>query len=459
MKSINTLPAVLLIVLGSGPACAQDHTIVEVKRRTTHKTWKRYETVTLRHIRGFTPREIPLSRFGGRADMKTKATGFFRTEKIDGRWWIVDPEGHPWYSAGCCAVRPNPTPQGRRALEKMFGTEAKWAQAVTDQLRDNGFNNLGCWSHWEKLRETTPRLPYTTQSNFMSRYGKKRGGTYQKPGHTGYPNDCIFVFDPEFATFCEANAKEMLAPVRDDPFCLGHFSDNEMPFRDNALDRYMELKPDDPGRRAAEKWIAGNGVKKSGKGYAPKDREAFLGHLADTYFGIVSRAIRKADPNHLYLGSRFHGGDLRRRTVVQGAGPYVDIVSFNWYGAWTPDSERMDNWIAWSGKPFIITEWYAKGMDSGMTNISGAGFTVKTQTDRGRFYQNFTLALLKHPGCVGWHWFKYMDNDPTNLKTDPSNRDSNKGFVNYLYEPWTDLLTAMKQINTQVYALRDHLCR
>jgi hypothetical protein len=31
--------------------------------------------------------------------------------------------------------------------------------------------------------------------------------------------------------------------------------------------------------------------------------------------------------------------------------------------------------------------------------------------------------------------------------------------VNYLYEPWTDLLAAMKQVNTQVYALRDHLCR
>jgi hypothetical protein len=221
----------------------------------------------------------------------------------------------------------------------------------------------------------------------------------------------------------------------------------------------MKLGAGDPGRKAAEKWIAGHKVKRSGKGYSSKDREAFLKNLSDTYFGIVARAIRKADPNHLYLGARFHGGDLRRRGVVEGSGPHVDIVSFNWYGTWTPDRKRMDNWLQWSGKPFIITEWYAKGMDSGMSNISGAGFTVKTQADRGRFYQNFTLALLKHPGCVGWHWFKYMDNDPTNKKTDPSNRDSNKGFVSYLYDPWTDLLEAMKQVNSQVHALRDHLCR
>jgi hypothetical protein len=46
-----------------------------------------------------------------------------------------------------------------------------------------------------------------------------------------------------------------------------------------------------------------------------------------------------------------------------------------------------------------------------LANITGAGWTVRTQKDRGRFYQNYTLGLLKQPGCVGWHWFKYMDND------------------------------------------------
>ena len=88
-----------------------------------------------------------------------------------------------------------------------------------------------------------------------------------------------------------------------------------------------------------------------------------------------------------------------------------------------------------------------------MENETGAGWTVKTQADRGRFYQNFTLALLEHPRCVGWHWFKYMDNDPTSTTADPSNLNSNKGFLTNTYEPYPELLDRIRAINEQVPAL------
>ena len=39
------------------------------------------------------------------------------------------------------------------------------------------------------------------------------------------------------------------------------------------------------------------------------------------------------------------------------------------------------------------------------------------------------------------------------LTTDPSNRNSNKGIVNVEYEPYTDLVDAMKELNTQAYRL------
>ena len=58
---------------------------------------------------------------------------------------------------------------------------------------------------------------------------------------------------------------------------------------------------------------------------------------------------------------------------------------------------------------------------------------------------------------LGWHWFTYMDNDPQNLKTDPSNRDSNKGVVAWNFEPYTVLLDEMKQLNDCTYRLIRHL--
>ena len=81
---------------------------------------------------------------------------------------------------------------------------------------------------------------------------------------------------------------------------------------------------------------------------------------------------------------------------------------------------------------------------------------MATQQDRGRFYQTFTLGLLESKGCVGWHWFKYSDNDPQDTTVDPSNRDSNKGVVNVRYEPYQPLLDAMKQLNTAAYPLTEY---
>src|SRR4029079_10518676 len=40
------------------------------------------------------------SRYGGFAGPKRKATGFFRVEKLDGRWWFIDPEGARFWSTG-----------------------------------------------------------------------------------------------------------------------------------------------------------------------------------------------------------------------------------------------------------------------------------------------------------------------------------------------------------------------
>ena len=168
-------------------------------------------------------------------------------------------------------------------------------------------------------------------------------------------------------------------------------------------------------------------------------------------------AGRRHAPDH-HPGGR---GQLRgvRAEVFRAAGPYVDVVSINLYHVWTPDLGRSEMWERESGRPFLITDWYAKGMDSGLGNTTGAGWLVKTQRDRGRFYQNFALALLQSRGCVGWHWFKYIDNDPTAAKVDPSNVDSNKGIVSNRYVPYAPLLAAMKQLNQRAYSLAEYFNR
>ncbi|MFC7292748.1 agarase [Hirschia litorea] len=46
------------------------------------------------------------SKFGGYKDgPKLEATGYFRVEKVDGKWWMVDPEGYLFFSHGPANVR------------------------------------------------------------------------------------------------------------------------------------------------------------------------------------------------------------------------------------------------------------------------------------------------------------------------------------------------------------------
>ncbi|MBD1388783.1 beta-galactosidase [Neiella sp. HB171785] len=46
------------------------------------------------------------SKFSGwKAGPKLQATGYFRTEKVDGKWWLVDPEGYLYLATGVDIIR------------------------------------------------------------------------------------------------------------------------------------------------------------------------------------------------------------------------------------------------------------------------------------------------------------------------------------------------------------------
>lgn len=405
-----------------------------------------------------------LGSYGGDARSRLAATGFFRTQKRDdGSWTLVDPDGHPFFNLAIVGVRSinGQSAATAAALQRNFGDAARWGDAVVRQLRDNGFNGTGAWSQTDILRATSQRVPYTLIWNFMGDYGRSRGGVYQKAGHLGYPGEVVFVFDPGFETFCDTHAQK-LAATKDDPWLLGHFSDNELPWPADALKRYLALPATEPGHRAALAWLRDRrdaADLPAATETTPAEREAFLRHASDRYHRIVATAIRKHDPNHLVLGSRLHGYDLRSQILWESAGRFCDVVSVNVYGMWTPEKELTANWQRWSGRPFMATEWYAKGMDTGLTNVSGAGWVVPTQADRAKFYQHFALQMMEAPGCVGLHWFRYMDNDPADLSVDPSNRDSNKGVVNIEFTPYQPLLDGMKELNVRAYTLRERLLR
>jgi hypothetical protein len=421
--------------------------------------WKVYETATINNLIDFESlKNVATTQYGSDTSKKFQATGFFRTEKQGNRWWIIDPNGYRNIHIAINSLRPGKSEKNEIAFNTQFKNKENWISKTADSLKKYGFNGTGSWSEDAVTinynQNAKQPLFYAPNLNFMSSYGKIRGGTVQLAGNTGYPNQCIFVFDPEFETFCDEHAKQVTKFVKDKNL-FGYFSDNEMPLGSKNLEGYLTLENKlDPGYLAALNWLnlKGSSIEK----ITDKEREEFAGFVADKYYAIVSKALKKYDTNHLYLGSRLHGESKRTESIIKAAGKYCDVLSINYYGEWSPNPVLIDMWNVKANKPFIITEFYTKGMDAGLENKSGAGFTVRTQKDRGLAYQHFCMNLLISKNCVGWDYFKYQDNDPTEKNVDSSNSDSNKGLLNVNYEYYNSFLKLMKELNDNKYNLISH---
>ena len=452
--------AVACLLLLSERAASQDVMIntevrsrkVDGRGKVSYLDWKAYQTLLVKNISGYKSDVVKTNSYGGNLNIKGNATGFFHTEKIGDRWWCIDPEGYAYISTAVNSIVKGSSDHNRQAFSKTFGSDAQWMKQTSGLLQDHGFDEAGSWSDHQEIRRynRTAKNPltYTVMLNFMSSYGNKIGGTYRAPGHTGYPKNVIFVFDPGFETFCDSHAKQ-IATWKEDKNLLGYFSDNEMPYRTSYIDSCLAFSPTDHAHRAAVQWMKDKGLERSK--LSEKDRVDFLVFAAEKYFSIVSKAIKKYDPNHMYIGCRFHNKERNIQPFMEAAGRHMDIVSINYYREWTPNMVEMDNWSKWTGKPFLVTEFYVKAEDTGMGNFSGAGWIVRTQKDRGDFYQNWCIGLLKQRSCVGWHWFKYIDNDPEQKNAEPSNIDANKGIVDRLYKPYSGLLEKMRELNQERY--------
>lgn len=422
-------------------------------RRVVYSEWQPFRAMTVDRLPGFKAKSPPrLSKYGGDATRNWKATGFFRAHKERGRWWLVDPLGHPLVTMAVGSIRPAPSATSQQAFAQTFSSPQDWL-AKTRQVLDRGsFNGAGSWSDVSEIqrynRIAARPITYATMLNFLTSFRNKL--PKNKSGAPALPDPAL-VFDPAFAAFCAEHA-HLAAAYRADGNLLGHFSDNEIPFSATLLPQVLALKDSSqPAYAAARRWLRDQQADSAHLTADQKD--AFVGYVAGIYYKNVGLALKKADPNHLYLGTRLHAAAKYNRHLFAAAEPYLDVVSINFYGQWQPTRANTANWAAWTSKPFFITEFYTKAEESGLSNVAGAGWLVRTKADRGTHYQNFGLALLQAPNCVGWHWFRYQDNDPTDAGTDPPDMASNKGIVDTHYHPYAELLAAMKQLNQNAFGL------
>ncbi|MBR0056561.1 MAG: hypothetical protein IJP66_04465, partial [Kiritimatiellae bacterium] len=268
-----------------------------------------------------TTRETPFIPSGPDTGLFGAATGFFHMERIGGRDWPIDPTGRAVILAGAQHIKPQGvfsdaagySPYGRFVATNYPTVEA-WADETLARLGDWGFTMLGNACALGVLAHKT--LPHVRNLQMGQRvsWGDPEWHVREwgfKPC-SALPN----VFHPDFQAACEWRAREQCAPFKDDPWLVGWFIDNELAWwgtskRIRGTGLYglvAALPPEHSARRELERFLAERGL--SADQNVPREAKvAFLRHYARTYYEKTTAAIRKADPNHMILGSRYAGLD------------------------------------------------------------------------------------------------------------------------------------------------------
>jgi hypothetical protein len=410
------------------------------------KTWRDEE-------RALAPGDFGLCRYGGFAGTRAEATGFFRVEKRDGRWWFACPDGHLFLSLGADVIRPEMvTPaSGREAffrgrppqsvlparerdgdhgvsflswnLLRRFGAgwPSAWIDHTLRRMDAWGLNTVANWSDerlWEAKRKpyVIPLASWLTGVSYL-----------------GLPD----VYSDAFAKEADERAGRQCAARREDPWLLGYFPANEPPFPQKEL-QTVELilsGPKTATRAALEKWLAAAD--------SEDRRKEFVGDAFTRYVDITSAAVRRHDPNHLNLGMR--GGGQPTAAEIRAARAF-DVYSVNIYDYEVPVA-RVRQIAELTGKPILIGEFHFGTPGRG---LAASLVQVRDQAARGQAYRYYVENAFAMPELVGTHYFQWAD-QPSTGRFDGENY--NIGLVDVTDRPYRDLVDALRATHRRVRGL------
>jgi hypothetical protein len=429
------------------------------------------------------------STWGGLAARTFEPGRFFRTHHDGTRWWLLDPDGHPFWSAGLDSVAVD-TAAAYEGLESALawmpptdgpyaeiygqrhdrpptinflmanfirafgaGWRTQWNGIAMGELRRLGFNTVANWSDWKVA--SAARMPYVRPLEFAQR---KAPFVFR---------DLPDVFDPRFEDDA-ARFGEQLAETRDDPAFIGYFLMNEPTWGFAAQTPAAGMLFNVPrcaSRRAladslAKKYGTARGLSDSwgfettldavGEGEwlqpltpaAEADLADFSGAMAERFFRMLSDSCRRVDPNHLNLGIRYH--TVPPAWALAGMRSF-DVFSMNCYESKVKAAE-MEQAASLLKMPVLVGEWHFGALDAGLPG-SGIGH-VRTQADRGRAYRVYLEDAAAKPWCVGVHYFILYDQSALGRF---DGECYNIGFLDVCNRPYDALCAAARASHERMY--------
>jgi hypothetical protein len=398
------------------------------------------------------------SPYGGYLQKQVKGNGFFRIEKVDGRWWFVDPDGYLFLSHGVDCVSPGNGGSANN-LDKRPGM---FKELPPEQFRQTNRNHpsasYGTWNLYRRYSEDFREKANEMVIKRMDRWGlntianwssaavynlKKKAHTLQLHGLAmdGNLMGLADVYAPDFAAVIDSSMQTYLPDNKDNPWIIGYFVGNEPSWlgqEAHLCDLILEGEAR-PVKTALEKFL------KDGK--SPERKKEFIHQTFNIFLQTIKTTMKRYDPNHLNLGIRFGNLNELDESLMEICRNAFDILSFNCY-ALEPDQEMMDRALRLTDRPMIIGEYHFGTVDRGMAQSL---WQVENQEQRGVAYRYYTERGYAHPGLIGTAYFQWCDQDLMGRASDGENY--NCGLIDVTDRPYKYQVEAMMETAKCLYGV------
>lgn len=383
------------------------------------------------HRRGFLKRSVALgtglaaaalSKHAQAAPTKTTQTepdGFFTLGQRKDHWWLITPDGNPFFTIGLNHIDPASLRYPENIgiwREKYGGSTLRWIkESVAPNLKAWGFNTVGWvqevtvrkWQHSRAFTVDEYRaldMPYCHLLPFTE--------SHQWEKHTVHYD---FRSD-DWKEWVDYVARSHCAELADDPNLIGYFYSD--------CPTWTHQRPDNEWRGPIfdpEKLKTEAGRKE-------------LTELAHSYYKTTYDAIRRYDKHHLILGDRYEANAPIEMEIVNAAKPFVDVLSFQDF---RDPVNHLDEWYKKTGMPVLLAD------------AAGVDWRDKSpfKPNNGAWYAKTLSALHKNPGCIGFHLCGAYQR----------NKARKRGLLDEMENPDTQQVNLMKVANQQISQSMDSL--
>lgn len=389
---------------------------------------------------------------------------FWHLQNVEGAWWLVSPEGKPFFSLG---TRPPASPEGVAKLRELgFNTVSGGATPSTWIGINDKFVSHG--------QPYIPQFATVFTNGSGKNYDIVQDGKGQHP-----PPEHVFpdVFDPRWEPAFRATVHNIASRIHGKPYLIAWFLDNERHHRDlprflyapssaSALRGFLQQKYGSIGAlnsawgsrySSFDDLIASKPDPGSANSAMYSAYHDFARLLVKRYVDTEVRIIHEEDPGRLVFSNRFMLGEIEDFFDYLDAYSSCDGIAVNLYpsnidaGLSQTERDILAETYRRTHKPIIISEWSVPSLDSGFytdpAKSSGSyAAAVDTQQDRARQAAKVTVDYYNSPYVVGEHWFTW---DEFN---DPGGKPSNRGLFRSDGQPWQMLQDALRSVNDKIIA-------